>query len=393
MNLIVLDAKDYDGFVTYRSKVPLAVETGASQGGAHPRHGAHRSLRARQGDPRGHAHQLLRGRVHRQGQARARAVARTGPTARTRSAGSTLPTRERSAYILDLVKEALDFGVDEIQLDYVRYPVLGIKNADFDATKGKTHEDDRHPRLRATRCTRSPRRATSPSRSTSSALSPRASAPTSSARPGPGAARAGVRGALADGVPSHYRAGYAGFDVPGNHPEIVGMATRKILAMLKHKKKHALMSSVATSASTGIRRSTGRPTSRPRFARRPGGEHRLADVEPGADVHRDVAGDPRRTKKAAPTASVGLARKEALVMPRIASSASCVRFNTPARTRRAAADGRPVSTQRPGSFSALERNAADGRLGVLFDLLLGLGRTVPVREQEIAFATRIRAPL
>jgi hypothetical protein len=35
--------------------------------------------------------------------------------------------------------------------------------------------------------------------------------------------------------PSHYRTGYQGFEVPGNHPEIVGIGTRKLLAQLAGK--------------------------------------------------------------------------------------------------------------------------------------------------------------
>src|SRR5262249_2726498 len=42
------------------------------------------------------------------------------------------PKNERAqAYTIDLVKEAIDAGVDEIQLDYVRFPVVGMKNIDF----------------------------------------------------------------------------------------------------------------------------------------------------------------------------------------------------------------------------------------------------------------------
>jgi hypothetical protein len=148
---------------------------------------------------------------------------------------------EARAYLMDLVKEALDFGVDEIQLDYVRYPVLGVKNADFDATKGKTAK---------TIVIRNFVREVH-------ALTQARKVPLS----------LDIFGIVAEGVradidalgqdpvllapecevlspmvyPSHYKAGYAGFEVPGNHPEIVGMATRKILAMLKHGKTHAII--------------------------------------------------------------------------------------------------------------------------------------------------------
>ena len=45
INAIVLDAKDYDGPVTYASKVPLAVESGAARGALHPRPFARHPLR------------------------------------------------------------------------------------------------------------------------------------------------------------------------------------------------------------------------------------------------------------------------------------------------------------------------------------------------------------
>ena len=36
--------------------------------------------------------------------------------------------------------------------------------------------------------------------------------------------------------PSHYRSGYQGWEIPGNHPEIVGIGTRKILSRSRRPK-------------------------------------------------------------------------------------------------------------------------------------------------------------
>jgi hypothetical protein len=143
------------------------------------------------------------------------------------------PSNEQvQAYVMDLVTESIDAGADEIQLDYVRYPVLGIQGAEFDlerrkltkkvvirdfvrkvhaltqarhvplsldifgvVAEGKPEDIDmlgQDPPMLAKEC---------------EALSPMA-------------------------YPSHYRTGYQGFEIPGNHPEIVGIATRKLIAQL-----------------------------------------------------------------------------------------------------------------------------------------------------------------
>jgi hypothetical protein len=241
MNMIVLDAKDYDGWVTYKSKVSLAVETGATKGA--PIRDMARTVRF------AHAKGIrVAMRVscfedefiaHAKPDLLPRANWAPG---RPYQIGWLDPANpEARAYLMDLVKEALDFGVDEIQLDYVRYPVLGVKNADFDATKGKTAK---------TIVIRNFVREVH-------ALTQARKVPLS----------LDIFGIVAEGVradidalgqdpvllapecevlspmvyPSHYKAGYAGFEVPGNHPEIVGMATRKILAMLKHGKTHAII--------------------------------------------------------------------------------------------------------------------------------------------------------
>jgi hypothetical protein len=41
--------------------------------------------------------------------------------------------------------------------------------------------------------------------------------------------------------PSHYRAGYYGFEIPGNHPEIVGIGTKKILDQIRKYRSHVVV--------------------------------------------------------------------------------------------------------------------------------------------------------
>ncbi len=231
MNLMVLDAKDYDGLLTYDSKVPLAIASGATRRA--PIRDLARTIRF--------IHERQIRVAMRISCFEDELVAKARPNLlplskwkRPYPIGWLDPANpEAQAYVIDLAKEAMDAGVDEIQLDYVRYPVLGIKNADFDLTKGKTpkpvvirdfvrkvHEvtqarkvplsldifgvvaegqrEDinmlgQDPALLAPEC---------------EALSPMV-------------------------YPSHYRSGYQGWEIPGNHPEIVGIGTRKILKQIK----------------------------------------------------------------------------------------------------------------------------------------------------------------
>jgi hypothetical protein len=241
MNMIVLDAKDYDGWVTYRSKVPLVVETNASKGA--PIRDMARTVRFAHAKGIRVAMRISCFEDELIAHAKPELVPRANwAPNRPYQIGWLDPANPGArAYLFDLVKEALDFGVDEIQLDYVRYPVLGVKNADFDATKGKT------PKTIVIRDFVREVHALTQARKVPLSLD--------------------IFGIVAEGVradidalgqdpvllapecevlspmvyPSHYHAGYAGFEVPGNHPEIVGMATRKILAMLKHGKKSVLI--------------------------------------------------------------------------------------------------------------------------------------------------------
>ena len=241
MNMIVLDAKDYDGLVTYRSKVPLAVETGATKGA--PIRDMARTVRFAHAQGIRVAMRISCFEDEFIAHAKPELLPRANwAKGRPYQIGWLDPANsEARAYLFALVKEALDFGVDEIQLDYVRYPVLGVKNADFDATKGKT------PKTIVIRdFVREVHAITQPRKVPLSldifgivAEGVRADIDALGQDPVLLAPECEVLSPMV--YPSHYHAGYAGFEVPGNHPEIVGMATRKILAMLKHGKKNALI--------------------------------------------------------------------------------------------------------------------------------------------------------
>jgi hypothetical protein len=144
-------------------------------------------------------------------------------------------------YLVDLAKEAMDAGADEVELDYVRYPVIGIKNADFhlDAikkTKPEVIRDFVHEMHAVTRARGVP-------------LS------------------LDIFGVVAQGkridvdmlgqdiallgpecealspmlYPSHYAKGFLGFEIPGNHPELVGVGTKGTITQLAlAKDAHAL---------------------------------------------------------------------------------------------------------------------------------------------------------
>ena len=119
----------------------------------------------------------------------------------------------------------------------MRYPVLGIKNADFDRTKGA------RPKTEVIRDFVRKVHAVTQARHVPLSLD--------------------IFGVVADGhrddismlgqdpvllasecealspmvYPSHYRAGYQGFEIPGNHPEIVGIGTKRILEQLQSQGK------------------------------------------------------------------------------------------------------------------------------------------------------------
>jgi hypothetical protein len=132
MNAVVLDGKDYQGWVTYPSAVPLVAETKASS------HAVMKDLEAM---------------VHAAHERGVRVVMRiacfhdTWTSLRRhdlviKGMSDWLDPNNTDVqdYIIALVDETLAAGVDEIQLDYVRYPTENIGKANF-ALGGKSTMD------------------------------------------------------------------------------------------------------------------------------------------------------------------------------------------------------------------------------------------------------------
>ena len=231
MNLIVLDAKDYDGWVTYPSKVPLANESGATKNA--PIRNLARTIRF----------------AHKYGVRVAVRIACFEDEILAKFRGDLSVQAKwgkpykigwldpyvdgAQSYVIDLAKEAMDAGADEIQLDYVRYPVLGIKGADFKIEERNT--------TKVEVITKFVRRVHEVTKARNVKLS------------------LDVFGVIAEGkrididmlgqdpamlapecdalspmvYPSHYSVGYRGFQNPGNHPEIVGYGTKGTIDQIR----------------------------------------------------------------------------------------------------------------------------------------------------------------
>jgi hypothetical protein len=224
INAIVLDAKDYDGPLTYPSKVPLAIEAGATKGA--PMRDLSRVIRF----------------VHRKGVRVVMRVSCFNDEFMAHARTQLLPASkwgkpyqigwldpnnpDAQQYILDLVKESVDAGADEVQLDYVRYPVLGIKGADFKLEeKGLTKVDVIRDFVRKAHAITSARHVP---------LSLDLFGVVAQGRRididalGQDMAVLGpeVEAISPMVYPSHYAAGFYGWENPGDHPEIVGIGVK-----------------------------------------------------------------------------------------------------------------------------------------------------------------------
>jgi hypothetical protein len=238
INAIVLDVKDYDGPLTYPSKVPLAVETGAAKNA--PIRDYARAVRF--------AHKRGVRVIARISCFEDEFMAKAKPALSVRGTwggpygNGWLDPGNTGAqdYILALVQEAMDNGVDEIQLDYVRFPVLAVKKADF-------HVDLKaNPRAKVDVITDFVKRVHEVTKARGVPLSldvfgviAQGKAIDIEALGQDPAMLAPECEALSPMVyPSHYSKGFYGFEEPGNHPEIVGIGTRGTLEqMIKTDKR------------------------------------------------------------------------------------------------------------------------------------------------------------
>lgn len=124
LNAIVLDGKDYDGYVNYPSKAKIAIESGAIREKNIPdltraiRYAHWHGVRVIIRIPCFHDPWTDK---HLPGARLSIRYTPTGKPIHVDWLDPTLP--EAQDYAIDLAKEAIDAGADEIQLDYVRFPV------------------------------------------------------------------------------------------------------------------------------------------------------------------------------------------------------------------------------------------------------------------------------
>jgi LysM repeat protein len=240
LNAVVLDQKDYEGYINYPSKVKLVAETGAARNLHIPdlaravRFAHWRGIRVILRIPCFHDPWTDKHTTD------SRMSIRYAPTGKPIHVNWLDPTNtEAQDYAIDLAKEGLEAGADEIQLDYVRFPVhLSSKVAVLPA------KEERSKIIRD--------------------FVKRVHAVTSQA----GAALSldffgvAATGEMSDieylgqhiptvapeadaislmSYPSHYSKGWMGFKEPGEHPEIIGIGNVAALKQLTPTGAHTIL--------------------------------------------------------------------------------------------------------------------------------------------------------
>ncbi len=235
MNAIVLDVKDYDGPITYPSKVPLAVESGAVN--KPPMRSYARAVQF--AHDRGVRVIARVSCFNDQHMSKAHpGMAIRGISGHVYRNGWLDPKNESAqAYAIDLVKEALDAGVDEIQLDYVRFPVIGMKNIDFGLDTKK------NPNAKVEVITKFVERVHSVTRAQGVPLSldvfgviafgKKVDIQNLGQDPAELAMHSEFLSAMV--YPSHYEPGFMGLEQPGDHPELVGLGVKHMLAGMEER--------------------------------------------------------------------------------------------------------------------------------------------------------------
>ncbi len=230
MNAVVIDTKDTDGYLTYRSKAPIAVETDADKN-AEIRDLA-RTIRF--AHERGIRVIMRISCFHDEWvQPKRHDLSVKGKWGGPYPIGWLDPSSEGAhQYVIDLANEAMDAGADEIQLDYVRYPVIGVKNADFhlaerNLTRVQVIRDFVHKVHAVTKARGVP---LSLDVFGVIALGKRIDIDAL----GQDLAVLGSECEVLSPMvyPSHYAKGFLGFDEPGNHPELIAVGTKGTLEQL-----------------------------------------------------------------------------------------------------------------------------------------------------------------
>jgi hypothetical protein len=231
MNAIVVDGKTYGGWLTYPTNIPLATETKAA---SHAVLGSVERL-VRVAHARG-IRVILRVSCFHDEWMSAKRPDLAIPGMRNWLNPSDPRAQD---YIIAIVDEMLPAGVDEIQLDYVRYPTEGIAHADFGLHGTKTTDviagfvERVHEHTQAAGVPLSldlfgvvAFQRIEDVRATGQDLT----------KLGP------IVEAISPMVyPSHFAEGTMGFSAPGEHPEIVGYGTRQAAEVLKKAKSKAVV--------------------------------------------------------------------------------------------------------------------------------------------------------
>ena len=228
LNAVVVDAKASGGDVTYPTHVKLALDSGAGRSPSIP--DFNRAVRF--------AHERGITVIARVTCFHDPWLASYAPrlSVQSKSGGSAAigwldpASAQVQDYLVDLVKEVVDLGADEVQLDYVRFPVEGTADAamlppDGHRAKAIASFVERVHELTATRhvplsldvfgiAASGPRGDIDALGQNLLLLGPEAEAISPMV------------------YPSHYPVGTLGFDHPGDHPDLVGFGTKAAVAKL-----------------------------------------------------------------------------------------------------------------------------------------------------------------
>jgi hypothetical protein len=240
INAIVLDGKDYEGPITYPTKVKVALDMGASTAPWPKKEPPIPDLKRaiRFAHAKGVRVIMRIACFHDPWAAKhAPNLSVMATYGKPFTMGWMDPVNvEAQNYVIELAKEQIDAGADEIQLDYIRFPVHGgLKNAIFPpGNSGKRINAIRDFVRRVHEVTKARKVPLSLDIFGVVATGER----TDMEMLGQDIAVLGHEcEALSPMVyPSHYDAGYRGFEVPGNHAEIVGIGTRMAVDHLKQGK-------------------------------------------------------------------------------------------------------------------------------------------------------------
>lgn len=231
LNAVVLDGKDYMGPVNYPSQAKVAVETSASKNLLIP----NLARTVRFAHARGIRVILRLPCFHDPwAQKRAPRLSVQGNWGKPFPLGWLDPTNpEAQEYVFELAREMAASGADEVQLDYVRFPVQGpLKSAVLPTNKGTERSKIIKEFVKKVA-------AIVHEKSVKLSLDVFGVAATGQQEDIDALGQQlDIMGIEADALspmvyPSHYDAGYMGFAVPANHPEIIGIGNKAAYERLK----------------------------------------------------------------------------------------------------------------------------------------------------------------